>query len=63
MNLHEFQGKDLLSRYGVNIQRGYVASNSKESLEIAKKLNKETGTKWWVIKAQVHAGGRGKVEE
>ena len=60
MNLHEFQGKDLLSRYGVNIQRGYVASNSKESLEIAKKLNKETGTKWWVIKAQVHAGGRGK---
>ena len=60
MNLHEFQGKDLLSSYGVNIQRGYVANNLKESLEIAKKLNKETGTKWWVIKAQVHAGGRGK---
>ena len=60
MNLHEFQGKDLLSRYGVNIQRGYVASNSKESIESAKKLNNETGTKWWVIKAQVHAGGRGK---
>ena len=43
MNLHEFQGKDLLSSYGVNIQRGYVADNSKESLEVAK-LNKETGT-------------------
>ena len=60
MNLHEFQGKDLLSSYGVNIQRGYVADNSKESIELAKKLNNETGTKWWVIKAQVHAGGRGK---
>ena len=33
MNLHEFQGKDLLSSYGVNIQRGYVANNSKESLD------------------------------
>ena len=60
MNLHEFQGKNLLSSYGVKIQRGYVAKNSKESVELAKKLNEETGTDWWVLKAQVHAGGRGK---
>ena len=44
MNLHEFQGKNLLSSYGVNIQRGYVADNSKESIELAKKLTRLTYT-------------------
>ena len=60
MNLHEYQGKELLNSFGVDIQRGLVASSSHEALIAAKKLNKETGTNCWVIKAQVHAGGRGK---
>ena len=60
MNLHEYQGKELLNSFGVRIQRGIVASTKKDAVEAAKKLNEETGTNWWVIKAQIHAGGRGK---
>ena len=60
MNLHEYQGKELLSSFGVRIQRGIVASTSEEAVKAAEKLNQETGTSWWVIKAQIHAGGRGK---
>ncbi len=60
MNLHEFQGKELLNSFGVRIQRGIVASTTEEAVEAAVKLNKETGTNWWVVKAQIHAGGRGK---
>ena len=60
MNLHEYQGKELLNSFGVSIQRGIVANNTKEAVIAAKKLAVDTGTKWWVIKAQIHAGGRGK---
>ncbi len=60
MNLHEYQGKELLNSYGVKIQRGIVARNHKKAVEAAKQLAAETGTGWWVIKAQIHAGGRGK---
>jgi len=60
MNLHEYQGKEILSSFGVRIQRGIVASTPAEAVEVAKKLTEETGTGWHVIKAQVHAGGRGK---
>ena len=60
MNLHEYQGKELLSKYGVKIQRGKLATTPEEAVEAAKKLTEETGTSWHVIKAQVHAGGRGK---
>jgi len=60
MNLHEYQGKNILSQFGVKIQRGIVASSSKEAVAAANKLNQETGTDWFVVKAQVHAGGRGK---
>ncbi|MBT7619627.1 MAG: ADP-forming succinate--CoA ligase subunit beta [Flavobacteriales bacterium] len=60
MNLHEYQGKELLNSFGVRIQRGIVASTSEEAVTAANKLNQETGTSWWVIKAQIHAGGRGK---
>jgi len=60
MNLHEYQGKKILNSFGVRIQRGKVASNYKEAVEDAKILSKETGTQWWVVKAQIHAGGRGK---
>ena len=60
MNLHEYQGKELLSTFGVRIQRGIVASTVEEAVSAAEKLNEDTGTSWWVIKAQIHAGGRGK---
>ncbi|MCD6544168.1 MAG: ADP-forming succinate--CoA ligase subunit beta [Flavobacteriaceae bacterium] len=60
MNLHEYQGKELLNSFGVKIQRGIVADNHKKAVEAAKHLAAETGTGWWVIKAQIHAGGRGK---
>ena len=60
MNLHEYQGKKLLQNYNVTIQRGYVAESPKEAVECAERLSQETGTKIFVIKAQIHAGGRGK---
>lgn len=60
MNLHEYQGKEILNSFGVRIQRGIVASTADEAVEAAKKLTEETGTGWHVIKAQIHAGGRGK---
>ncbi|MBX2972645.1 MAG: ADP-forming succinate--CoA ligase subunit beta [Flavobacteriales bacterium] len=60
MNLHEYQGKSILQKYGVAVQRGLVAYNADEAVDQAKRLGQETGTKWWVVKAQIHAGGRGK---
>jgi len=60
MNLHEYQGKQILNSFGVDIQRGIVAKTPEEAVNAAKKLTEETGTGWHVIKAQVHAGGRGK---
>jgi succinyl-CoA synthetase beta subunit len=60
MNLHEYQGKELLKSFGVRIQEGIVAETPDQAVEAAKKLNHETGTDWWVVKAQIHAGGRGK---
>lgn len=60
MNIHEYQAKETLKGYGVAIQEGIVAQTPEEAVEAAKKLNEQTGTDWWVIKAQVHAGGRGK---
>lgn len=60
MNIHEYQGKEILKSFGVNIQEGIVAKTPEEATEAAKKLQSETGTEWFVIKAQIHAGGRGK---
>lgn len=60
MNLHEYQGKEILNSFGVEIQRGIVAHSPEEAVTAAKKLTEDTGTGWHVIKAQVHAGGRGK---
>ena len=60
MNLHEYQGKNILESFGVGIQRGFIASSPKEALDAAKKLIDLTDTKFHVIKAQIHAGGRGK---
>lgn len=56
MNLHEYQAKELLREYGVPVPNGGVASNAEEAAQIAQSL----GGKKWVVKAQVHAGGRGK---
>lgn len=60
MNLHEYQSKEILASYGVNVQRGIVATTPEEALEAAQKLSQQTNTKAWVVKAQIHAGGRGK---
>ena len=60
MNLHEYQGKELLNGFGVRIQRGIVATTPEEAVAAAERLTADTGTGWWVVKAQVHAGGRGK---
>src|SRR5690554_6412999 len=60
MNIHEYQAKETLKSYGVAIQEGIVATTPEEAVEAAKKLKQETGTEWWVIKAQIHAGGRAK---
>ncbi len=57
MNLHEYQAKNILSKFGVKIQRGSVAATPEAAVAAAKQLTDETGTSWHVIKAQVHAGG------
>ncbi len=60
MNLHEYQGKSILTQFGVPIQNGYAADTKEEALDLYDKLAKETGSSFAVIKAQIHAGGRGK---
>ena len=60
MNLHEYQGKEILASFDVAIQNGIVANNSDDAVLAAQKLTADTGTSWHVIKAQIHAGGRGK---
>ncbi len=60
MNLHEFQGKLILKEYGVPVPEGISAESPAQALEAARELQVQTGTDKWVIKAQVHAGGRGK---
>ncbi|MBK7408272.1 MAG: ADP-forming succinate--CoA ligase subunit beta [Saprospirales bacterium] len=60
MNLHEYQGKEILKRFGVGIQEGMVAETVEEAIQGYKKLREETGSEWAVVKAQIHAGGRGK---
>ena len=60
MNLHEYQAKTILSNFDVPIQRGKVTENIDEVENVAKSLKQETGTEWFVVKAQIHAGGRGK---
>ena len=60
MNLHEYQAKEVLNSYGVPIQRGKVAHTVEEAVDVTKQIQEATGTDWVVVKAQVHAGGRGK---
>jgi succinyl-CoA synthetase beta subunit len=60
MNIHEYQAKEILSKYGVRIQRGLVADTPEAAVTAAETLTEQTGTKWYVVKSQIHAGGRGK---
>jgi succinyl-CoA synthetase beta subunit len=60
MNIHEFQGKSILRAYDVDIQEGFVAENAHQAVMVAEELEKKFGSKFVVVKAQIHAGGRGK---
>ncbi len=60
MNVHEFQGKSILKSYNVDIQEGTVAGTPEEAKEIARQMKEKNGSDFFVIKAQIHAGGRGK---
>ncbi len=60
MNLHEYQGKELLKKNGVPIQEGIAVATLHDAVEAAENLKQTTGTTCWVVKAQIHAGGRGK---
>jgi succinyl-CoA synthetase beta subunit len=60
MKIHEYQAKQIFARYGVPIPRGYPATSVDEAEAAAKKLAQETGSPVVVVKAQIHAGGRGK---
>src|SRR6187455_2937292 len=60
MDLHEYQGKELLSRYGVKIQKGVVAKSVEEAVAAYQKITAESKSPVAIVKAQIHAGGRGK---
>lgn len=60
MNIHEFQGKKILKQFGVAVPSGAVAYTPEEAYEAAKRISAETGADTWAVKAQIHAGGRGK---
>jgi succinyl-CoA synthetase beta subunit len=60
MNLHEYQAKSLLKKYGVPVPVGYMLTNAGDAMLIAEKIKQETGSEVFAVKAQIHAGGRGK---
>jgi len=60
MNTHEFQGKSLLRAYDVDIQEGFVAETAEQAVLVARQLKDKYKTDYFVVKAQIHAGGRGK---
>ncbi len=60
MNIHEFQGKAILKAYGVPVQEGFIAENGSQARLVAQSLKKHLGAETFVVKAQIHAGGRGK---
>ncbi|MFO7932771.1 MAG: ADP-forming succinate--CoA ligase subunit beta [Bacteroidales bacterium] len=60
MNIHEFQAKKILKQFGVSVPVGKVASTPEEAYEAAQRIRSETGAETWAVKAQIHAGGRGK---
>lgn len=60
MNIHEYQGKSILQAHGVPVQEGFIAETAGQAKLVAEELKKKFGTEIYVIKAQIHAGGRGK---
>ena len=60
MNIHEYQAKEILKKYGVAVQGGFVAETQEQAIEAAQKVKEEFQSDWCVVKAQIHAGGRGK---
>ena len=60
MKVHEYQAKEILARYGVAVQKGVIATTVEEAVAAARQLNADSGTDLFVVKAQIHAGGRGK---
>ncbi len=60
MNIHEYQGKSILKSFGVAIQEGIVAETAEQAVAAAKELKTKYNSDWVVVKAQIHAGGRGK---
>ncbi len=60
MNIHEYQGQEILKSFGVRVSEGIVADTPEDAVSAAKELQRLTGTDKWVVKAQIHAGGRGK---
>ncbi|MEN8230399.1 MAG: ADP-forming succinate--CoA ligase subunit beta [Bacteroidota bacterium] len=60
MNIHEYQGKQILKQFGVAIPAGEVAHTPEKAYEAAQRIKAETGANTWAVKAQIHAGGRGK---
>jgi len=60
MNIHEYQGKSILKSFGVAVQEGIVAETPEQAVEAAKEMKTKYNSDWVVVKAQIHAGGRGK---
>ena len=60
MNIHEFQGKSILKTFGVSVPEGIVIDDVNKAIEAAEKIGKSAGVDTWAVKAQIHAGGRGK---
>ena len=58
MNIHEYQGKEILKSFGVAVQEGIVAETVEQAVEAAKKMKTDYNSDWVVIKAQIHAGGQ-----
>lgn len=60
MNIHEYQGKEILKRFGVSVPVGMVIDRPEKAIEAAKQITEQSGSETWAVKAQIHAGGRGK---
>src|SRR6056297_1289599 len=60
MNVHEYQAKNLLKENGVPVPEGLTIETAEHAVQAAKTIAKKTGTDTWAVKAQIHAGGRGK---
>jgi succinyl-CoA synthetase beta subunit len=60
MDIHEYQAKEILKSYGVAVQNGFVAETPEQAKQAAEKVRSEYNSDWCVVKAQIHAGGRGK---